>query len=373
MNNNKKNALIIAYNDLNNSGVPNLIYQIVNALSDYYNFDIVSFGDNDFYYSKLKNDGVENVNLLTFDRKPKENKLSRICWELFFKHHYFFKKTKKILKNKHYEIVHSFKETDSWSFLKASAKMGVRKRIVHSTVVLTNTFKGILAKLKDRAHFLTNKYATDFIGVSDHCCKIAFPGKSYTVLYNGYDENAFNFNCKNELKNDELVISQLATYNSNKNQIFSLEVLYELKQLYKNCTLKLIGKETEKGYLRKINDYVKMHNLEDNVQIIDGTYGVGRHFCTTTFTILPSIKEGAGITAIESQACGIKVFASSNVTPEMNAGGTIYIDLEQGAKYWAEKIYEEFKNNGNQRTQFDLDKFSKDTFRVNIKKIYGII
>lgn len=370
MNNEKKNALIIAYNDLNNSGVPNVIYQTIKALYNDYNFDVVVFGDNNLYFDRLKKEGVDNINIFRYQDNAPKNKLTRIFWHLFSRSKGQYKFTLKLVKDKKYEVVHSFKERDSWPFFKAAKKRNISKRIMHSTVILDDKGKFLLRNFNKKNKRLSLKYASDYIGVSDSCCKIAFGKKPYTVIYNGYDEEVFNEKMVNKLENNELVLTHFSTFNSNKNQLFSIEVLIALKNIYGEAKLKLVGKETEEGYLKKMYSYINEKSLSSDVEIIDGSQGIKDNFNYTTFTLLPSGKEGAGITAIESQACGIKVFASTSVSKEMNAGGVIYLDVNDGASAWAKRIFEEYQRIGNTRQKFDLGQFSKASFKNSILKIY---
>lgn len=364
----KKKALIIAFNDLNNSGVPNVIYQTVCSLHDEYDFDIIVFGSNLYYINKLKELNINNINVFNFTEQKESSRIRKIISYYFQKKVY--EKVKNLFAQNKYDVVHSFKEYNSWPFLKASKKFNISKRIVHSTVIHENSGNLLIRFLNKRNKRLTLKYATKFIGVSEQCCQNTFKEKKYTVIYNGYNENLFNKSVVNKLKNDDLILTQVATYNSNKNQLFSLSVFKELINFLPNAHLKLIGKETENGYLNQMMYYIKQNNLENNVDLINGEKGVGNHFYYTTFALLPSKKEGAGIVAIEAQACGIKVFASSSVSAEMNGGGLISLDLNKGPSFWAKAIFDEFNKNHNNRQTYDLKRFSKETFSTTIHSIY---
>ena len=243
------NVLIIAYNDLNNSGVPNVIYQVIKSLNDKCNFDVVVFGNDDYYYQRLLAEGIK-INLITFsDFKSKSSVLKKL-WNHFFRLRSYYRQAKSLLKQKKYNIVHSFKEYDSWPFLKAGQKIGVKKLIVHGTVVHEEKTSTLLNYLYKRNRRLTIKYGNTFVGVSEHSCKSTFGSKPFTVIYNSYDEKKYNSSIS-LLNEDELVITQVATYNSNKNQLFSIGVINEIRKIYPKCKLNLIGKETEKGTSKK--------------------------------------------------------------------------------------------------------------------------
>lgn len=364
-----KKVLIIAYNDLNNSGVPNVIYQTIKALHDEYIFDVLIFGDDDYYYQKLKNEGID-INLIRYiDKKPK-GKLRRLFW-WFHKcprNHYLY--MKKLLNENDYFIIHSFKEYYSWPFFKACKEAGIEKRILHRNINPEKPHRLINRILESRNRRLSLKYASTLVGVSELSCKNAFGKRKYTVLYNSYDDQKYNMNVKNTLSEDELVITQVASYSDNKNQLFSLEVLKELKKLHANTKLNLVGASGNTPYYQELANYVKTNDLEDSVSFIERCKSVEKIYEKTTFALLPSLSEGLPLVAIEAQACGILVFASSNVTKEVDGGGVTFIDLSKESTYWAECIYERFVTKRNKRISYRTDKFSFDSFKNKMIVLY---
>lgn len=369
---NKKRALLVAYNDLNNSGVPNVIYQTIKTIYKEYDVDIIIFSDDLFYYEKLKKEGIKNVNLIRlYSNKPK-SKFKLLFYHFFVNPRIQYRKTFLLDKKAKYDVLHSFKERDSWPFFKAAKKAKIPLRIYHSNISAVKQNSPIIKLLDKKNKRLSLKYSNCYIGVSKNSCENSFHGKDYHIIHNGYDASFFNNKVGNKLKNNELVLTQVATFNENKNQLFSIAVLRELIQLYPNAKLQLIGKAKDSLYLNLLKKNISDYNLSDNVKVLDGTNGTGDALMYTTFTILPSHSEGASITAIESQACGISVFASTNVPKEIDVGGVIFLDLEDGPKTWANKIYQQFEKEGNARKEYNLSDFSNKLFQKQIKKIYGI-
>ena len=364
-----KKALIIAYNDLNNSGAPNVIYQTIKALHEQYSFDVLVFGDDEYYYQKLCNEGI-HINLIKYKEDKPEGKLSRLFW-WFYKmphNHYLF--MKKLLKENDYSVIHSFKEYYSWPFFKAAKEAGVDKRIYHCNVNLLIHRNSENKFLFDRNLKLSIKYSSNLVGVSELSCKNAFKDNKYKVLYNSCDENKYNMNVKNKLSNDELVITHVASYSDNKNQLFSLKVLKELKKLHGNTKLNLVGATDIDPYYQSLIDYVKDNELEDSVSFIKRTNDVDKIYEKTTFAIVPSFSEGLSLVSVEAQACGITVFASTNVTNEVDCGGVRFLDLSKGPGYWAKEIYGTFLKKHNSRTNYDINKFSFERFKKELEKIY---
>lgn len=68
MNMKKKKALIISYNGQNNSGVPNIIFQVVSSFSDEYDYDIATFR----YDNCILNEIIENGIFLKLIRSKAE-------------------------------------------------------------------------------------------------------------------------------------------------------------------------------------------------------------------------------------------------------------------------------------------------------------
>lgn len=366
--NKMKKALIIAYNNLNNSGVPNVIYQTIKALHEQYSFDVLVFGDDDYYYQKLKNEDIDIRLIKYIDKKPK-GKISRLFWWFCKMPHDHYVFMKKLLKENDYDVIHSFKEYYGWPFFKAAKKAGVNKRIYHCNINVNAHLKTNKFLIK-RNIKLSIKYSTRLIGVSEMCCNNIFKDKDYSVLYNTYNECKFNDANRNNLLNDEFVITQVGSFSDNKNQIFSINVLIELIKLYKNCKLNLVGAEENNTYCKSVIDFVQKNNLDNRVVIMPKTENVNEIYKETTFVIIPSFSEGFSLVAIEAQACGINVFASTNVTKEVDCGGVKFLDLSKGPEFWAKEIYNRFMAVNNKREKFNLTKFSFNNFKNRLINIY---
>lgn len=365
-----KKTLIITFNDLNNSGVPNVIYQTIKALYKEYSFDVLVFGNDDYYYQKLRDDGIDIKLIKYIDEKPK-GKIGRLFWwfHKMPKNHYIF--MKKLLKENDYSVIHSFKEYYSWPFFKAAKKVGVEKRILHRNINPEKPQQLIIKILESRNRRLSIKYSTSLVGVSEECCQSAFENKQHTVLYNCYDAQKYNMEVKNRLLNDELVITHVASYSDNKNQLFSLQVLKELLKYHKTAKLNLVGATDLNAYYQSLIDYAKTNNLENNVSFIKRSDSVEKIYEKTTFAIIPSLREGFSLVAVEAQACGISVFASSSVPREIDCGGVRFLELSKGPTYWADVIHNEFIKQSNCRRKYQIEKFSFDKFKELLTDSYN--
>ncbi len=361
-----KSVLIVASNGMGNSGVPNVISQVVKSQMDKVHFVVVVFNDDDFYYPLLKEAGAKIIKVNTLTPK---NPVSKLIYHCFSKAKQFHREAIEIIKSESIDIIHCFKEEESWPFLKAAKQLGIHQRIVHCNTEFKYREKFFPRKISILNRRKMLKYGTTFVGGSIKCCDSLFMNHKYEVIHYTYNESKFNSSVKNELDN-ELVLTQIATYSSNKNQLFSIEVANALKNSGHDCKLNLIGFPNEDGFFEKMKSLIKKFNLEENVSLIDGRNGSGDVLKHTTFFLLPSLSEGAPLTLIEAQACGITCFASDQITREVDCGGVIYLPINQGAEVWKNSIIDVFKKQKNTRKTYDLSEFSAKTFSNKISKLY---
>ena len=99
MKSNKRHVLIIAYNGLGNSGVPNVIYQTIKCLNKNYSFDILVFDNDLYFFNKLKNEGISDIHIILDHLKKPKNKLLRAIYHFFIKPIHNQRLAKKLFKN----------------------------------------------------------------------------------------------------------------------------------------------------------------------------------------------------------------------------------------------------------------------------------
>lgn len=364
----KKKLLIIAANGLGKSGVPNVICQVVEALKDSFEIDIVVFNSDDYYKERLVCIGAK---IIRVDLKEPDNLFKRLIWRFFAEKLIYRSAFLNLFTQKKYDVVHSFKEYDSAYIFLYSHKFGIEKRTLHCNNEIkkpSNIFSRIIFNRKKR---IVYKYTTQLLGVSSECCGISYPGLKSTILFNSYDEFNYNLNVKNCLKNDELVLTQVATFSSRKNQLFTLDVVSKIVSLMPSVRLCLVGFEVEQGYLNKIRDRISELSISENVNIIDGTNGILDCFRYTSFFLLPSIHEAAPISLVEAQACGILCFASDTITTDMDCGGVKYLPISSPNE-WAKEIISAFSAFGNSRKGYNMERFSSSSFKNKLLDIYEV-
>lgn len=353
---------------MNNSGVPNVICQVIESQYKKCNITLAVFNDDDFYYQFLRD---HDVDIVKINLSKPQSSLKKLIWYFIRFPHLLEKSISAIIKNKKIEIVHSFKEEEGWPALKAAKKNNIKIRITHCNNEFRKRNSLIAWFIAKRNRRKLLKYSTCNIGVCEKCCLSMFKNKPYSIIYNSYNESKYNNSVVCELK-DEMVLTQIATFSDRKNQLFAINVLESIIKRGNKCKLNLVGFPIDYLYYDKIKDAIIQKNLSNFISVTDGRNGIGDIFEKTTFLLLPSFSEAAPIVLVEAQACGIHCFASDNITKEMDCGGVDFLPINKGPQIWANKIQQIFETFKNERRVYDVRKFSSKSFSKSIDKIYNL-
>lgn len=254
----------------------------------------------------------------------------------------FEKEVYTFLKNhKEYKIVHSHINTFSKYVLRAAKRAKVPNRIANSHTILKNvSLKNIY---KNIVKIGINKYCTKRFACSKESGEWLYGKKNFEVLPNAIDIEKFKFNEskrkeyreKMNLKDDETVYFNIGRFEKPKNQIFLIEIFYEI-QKKQNAKLVLIGD----GSLRNsLQNKVKKLGIEKKVIFTGVRSDVNDLINAMDVFVFPSLYEGLGIVLVEAQSNGIPCYASNKVPKEVNLSGTVnFISLSFSSKQWAYDI-----------------------------------
>lgn len=368
MDNIKQNLLIVAASGLGKTGVPNVIFQVVLSLHEFFNIDVVVYNGENYYEKRIKECGCNIIRIN--DHEPKGT-FKRFMWRLFKEKRMYSKIFNKIFKAKTYVAVHSFREYDSAYIFKEAVKHNVRERIIHCNNEISRPKSIVSNFFRNNKEKIIRRLTTQLVGVSSNCCAKSYPGMEHTVIFNSYDESRFNNEIKKDTNDKDINLLHVATFSTRKNQLFSLEILNELLKKKLDVNLYLAGTEVEPGYLEKIRIRTEQLNLQSNVHFIDGNSDLMGLYKSASFFLLPSLHEAAPITLVEAQACGIMCFASDTITKDMQCGGVKYLPISDAVR-WSDEILCAYNDLGNKRIKYDIHRFSSDSFRKNIRALYGI-
>ncbi len=359
----KKRILLISCGGLGNGGVQAVIMNIVRNLKEEMSFDIVlTTNDRRYYDDEFESYGGKIFRLAI----PKGYIGKR--YDHYLRGYHLYRELPKILREGKYDAIHCNNSFDGGFCLKAAKKAGIPVRIMH-THAIHNKSSLVNNLFTEFNRGMINKYATHRIGCSDDAC-LSFYGmkESSEMVNNPYDSHRFVY--KNKGRSFAPQFLQIGYFSDNKNQLFSLSVVAEIKKIYPDLSFHMIGFDVN-GFLSNIKKKISELGLDENVVFHSHDADSPSLLADTDYLLFPSKNEGFGIVAIEAQAVGVKVFASDSVPHAINCGGVEFLPLSDGPKAWADAIVKDFEETGGEHAEYNCSGFSLENVMSKYRHIYG--
>ena len=363
----REKILMVSCDGMGKGGVQAVIMNTVRNLNQKYNFDIVLFTkDKRFYEAEFESLGGKIFRI----PKPSETGFPFKRYDYFFRGPYYYFKLLKILKNNGpYTAIHCHNNFEAGICLKAAKKAKIPVRISHQHTICSNS--GRLKKIYDKIYLKKiKKYSTHRLGCSEETCRSWFGNANAIVVNNSYDDNCFDSSKYSFKVFKEPILTQIASFSENKNQLFSLSVVNEIKKKYPTVKLNLIGFDGGTGYLSKIENSIMALGLESNIIIHPSDADSPKILNESNAFIFPSQKEGFGIVLIEAQAMGVRCYTSDSVPKSTNCGGVEYLSLNLSPSIWADKIISDFEKYSHIRNSYVCEEFALKNVIEKYKKIY---
>lgn len=238
------------------------------------------------------------------------------------------------------------------AIMKYANKYGIKKIILHSHCSSMmgqgfNKYKKMVLHLINKRRI--DKYVTDYWACSDYAAKWIFPPQIVRdkVVYIPNAINALKYKFDDSVRKkirtefkceNDYVIGFIGRLSPEKNPIFAIDVCKEIIKS-KKCKLLIIGQ----GPLDKeIEQYIKDEGLGQTVYMLGLRQDVNNIMQALDCVIIPSLFEGMPMVAIEAQASGLPVVASSErITQQICLlPSTRMLALSSGSKVWAKCILE---------------------------------
>lgn len=358
-----KKVLIVIGSALVNAGVPNVVMKVVRLLHNEYKFDIVVGSSIPGYFDKefLSYGGkIYKYDKITYgDGKLKIIIGGKQTYKFIYG----------ILKEQHYDIVHSNEGYLSGWVLKAASDAGVPVRIAHSHGTYIVQGKNIPVRIfKIYSMRKALKYSTNRLACSSIAGKTLFCGEDFVNILNPIDIEPYLLLKKESHKNINLI--QIGYYCKLKNQLYTIEVLRELLKKGIDARVSFIGYDDGSGYLRVVKEKIKKYNLENQVTFYPSDADKLSIFPRMDFLLLPSSSEGLPLTALEAQASRTYCIASTHVPEDCDMGMFFRINVDSSDS--ALKCADWIIMNREYKDTLDIEKISALNTNNWVHKIASI-
>lgn len=365
----KKRVLLVSCEGLGNGGVQAIMMGIVRNLSSEFHFDILLFTSEIRHYdTEFLKYGGHIFRIPHYEGRIGLKK--RI--DCYIRDYKIYRSTKELLMNElPYDVIHCNKEFESAPILKAAYECGIPVRICHSHIIhaLGNPIINMINYQRAKQIY---KYATLQIGCSDEAnCSIYLKGSNFKVIPNFYNEDKFKYSeIGSPTFANLIIISQLGAYSTNKNQLFSIKIAEELSKSGFAVQLNLIGFDLDQSYRNQLEQYIEENGLSSFVFLIPGDSDFIPILNKSHCFLMPSVREGFGISLIEAQAIGLHCFASTNIPFSTNCGGIDFLSLNDSPHFWANQILHWFQYTKGVKHKYDTSIFKSKSIMSQYKTLY---
>lgn len=260
---------------------------------------------------------------------------------------------KRILKEGNYQVIHSQMDAMGCWPLAIAKNVGVPMRIAHSHNTKHQTNNPIKLMLNDIAKLLLRKYATDYYACGYDAGLFMFGKKlmeqsKVQLIHNAIelDKYAYSDLKRNKIRKEfgienEIVIGHIGQFREQKNHKKIIEIFTEIVKSDNNVKLMLVGDGPLKSNIQSL---AKKNSVLDKVIFTGSRNDVSDILNVFDVFLFPSLFEGLGIVAIESQANGLPTVVSDVIPNEAMITDIIMkVDLNADSFVWKNAVYKALK------------------------------
>lgn len=176
------------------------------------------------------------------------------------------------------------------------------------------------------------------------------------------------------------VMLNIAIFEDRKNQLLLIEMIADLvNDGYTNILLKLVGYETQAGYLDRMNRLIKKYNLKKYILIYEFTTDLESFYRDSDIFLLSSKGESFPIVILEALRYGLPIISTNvgDVSKQIKSHYNGFLIEDFNKKDMTEKVKYLMDHRdkcmyfGNNSYNHFLNNFSLDEMIIKYKKIIG--
>lgn len=247
------------------------------------------------------------------------------------------------------------------------AKMcGCKVRVVHSHNT-TCTHRKMDKFLRPLFYHLY----TDALACGEDAGRWLYGNREFFVVKNGRDVQKYCFRKEKRaevryqlgVNEDTLLIGHVGNFVKQKNQQFILGIFKELRALYPNAKLYLMGDGRLFDEVKKISDELQ---ISDDVVFTGSIDNVDEMLQAMDVMVLPSLHEGLPLVVIEWQIAALPCLISDKITKECSYSDLVhYMSLDNEYIDWARKLIEIAHFDRDMASNMMIERTKKNGYDIN--------
>ena len=256
----------------------------------------------------------------------------------------------KLFRNNRYDALYALNNTMNLFPLCIAYFSGIKVRVSES-LTMASPIERKKTMMKNVLKRFSHLYCNYFMANGKDCGIYQFGRKAYeegniNIFLSPVDavKNSFDPVLREETRRnfgweDKVVYGHIARFEIQKNPLFLIDIMNEIAQRQDNAQFVIIGAGSME---QQMKDRITGYGLNNKMNWLGRREDIKQFYNAFDAFLLPSLYEGLPVVGVESQAAGLPVFFSEEVTREAAVAELgHFISLKKSAGEWANIIISE--------------------------------
>lgn len=259
-----------------------------------------------------------------------------------FKHSFQIKYNKFLKLHKgEYTAIHCHPIFAPEIFSHTAKKNGIKHIIAHS-----HSTKYSDNKISAIRNYFINLFvgicATEYMACSPEAAKL-YGKRDVKILRNSIEGEKYRFSQEERqvirreigIPDNKVVIGHVGRFVAQKNHKMVIDIFTSYHQQNENSVLLLVGDGPLKS---EMQDYARSKVKDNSIFFLGRRADIPQLLSGFDVFILPSLFEGAPVSAVEAQFAGLPCLLSDTITKSINATDCEYLPINASPELWSQKI-----------------------------------
>lgn len=260
------------------------------------------------------------------------------------------KALRKLFKENQYDVLYALNNTMNIFPLCIAYYSGIKVRVSES-LTMASPLEKKKTLMKNVLRRFSHLYCNYFMANGKDCGIYQFGKKAYengkiNIFLTPVDakKNCYDIELRKATRekfkwSDKVVYGHIARFEMQKNPLFVIDVMNEIAQKQGNAWFVIIGAGSME---KQMKDRISGYGLGEKISWLGRREDIKQFYNAFDAFLLPSLYEGLPVVGVESQATGLPVFFSEEVTREAAVAElSHFISLKKSAAEWADIVISE--------------------------------